>query len=1031
MRFGFGTRRRPGRASIGLGAEVDSLPGAPAWPAAAISPAAWFGQDSADRLAADSIDGTRRITLPADAMQRPAALTDWYCVFHATTGRKLTNANYEVMASNGGSISSGNTAAAIAIYDRATPTPAGMNWRWQVAINNPNGRDLLGGMTPALVTQPRVDLGGHYTVVLGVAGTLPYLGIQRLGAATPHFRAVGDDIRQFDKFYFPVAQYTNATVERAGGVLTLRRASLASAYQPGVVVLIQSVSQPAINGIYMVATRLGSNAGFTVASPGADFAITAADASVAVMRNPFNIFDTIGGLKNPVVSDNYGWGGSIGPVEMRLGTMPISDGLIDAAWLDDITHRRIAPSAMPGTLRYRSDLDPGSSFAADPGGVITAPATAVGTPQRTPGAGADWLVIEPWDWHTPFAADMNPAGGSATGTVRLRFTSAYRTGSLLAEVRDSPTYGDGTLLVAERRVSGGSRNGAGTIVMPDVPVGQGRYLHIRARKGGFTQVWGPFSVGPSLAWVSQSTINVLFQSATGTGLAPVPATSGTGTIGDVAGTVAAGLFDSGTNPTNRATWCRLARYPVGFALSAADGIKAFTNKLIELAAAEHGRAVPAAAYSLCRSGHPASIFWADRRSFTHAIGTATAGAPLIGTWQPQPLWVSAVTYAQPGTARVYRGGTYAQIGGANSEWRLTGGTLIATVDGSGNLVAVGGSGVTGTFNPDTCAFSVTDPVGGPLYIEATLFFDTPNSTTAGGRTGTGFTVWGQDNTYDTGHIDNLISRMKRQTAFVWSWANYLLGYAGGSRTQAEINAQVAFDIAMVRQRIEDNYPEHAGTPWIIACDARTKSSSSIGEHRIRLAMRDYALNTPNTYWSIGPITADMDSTLNSPHPGNLATSGQLWGTTFAHGVARALGMAGARADEVFITSATRGADGAHVDLVFNVPAGANLTCSDPARIEGLYFGTADNTATMTPVDVNGGAYSTQIIGANTVRVIPAAGSFPAVTWWNCQVGFVLTDPTFATENARLARTLSLDTGGYNGIRPGQPVSFCPANVMAS
>ena len=54
-----------------------------------------------------------------------------------------------------------------------------------------------------------------------------------------------------------------------------------------------------------------------------------------------------------------------------------------------------------------------------------------------------------------------------------------------------------------------------------------------------------------------------------------------------------------------------------------------------------------------------------------------------------------------------------------------------------------------------------------------------------------------------------------------------------------------------------------------------------------------------------------------------------------------------------------------------------------------------------------------------------------MTWWNCQVGFVLTDPTFATENARLARTLSLDTGGYNGIRPGQPVSFCPANVMAS
>ena len=1024
MRLGFGTRRRPGRAQIGLAAESLTLPASPAWPAAALGSMAMFGQDSADRLAADSPDATRRLALPTDALMRPSALEDWYCVLHARTGSQLRGANYEVLASNGASISSGNTGAAVAVYERGTASPAGMNWRWHVAINSPNSRDLLGAMAPAPTTQPTIELGAHYAVVFGVAGNLPYLGIHRLGAAEPHFRAVGQDIRQFNHFYFPVAQYTNATVERAGNVLTLRRASLATTYQPGTVVLIQSASQPAINGIYAIATRLGSNAGFTVASPGGDFAITPADASVAIMRNGFNLFDVIGGLKNPIVTDNYGWGGSAGGIELRRGTMPIAGGLIDAAWLRDLAHRRISSAAMPGIKHYRNALNPETGFAADGDGVVTGAATAIGSPVPSPHAGADWLAIEPWDWHTPFASDLDPAGGSATGTVRLRFTSPFRTGKLLARVEDAA----GNVIVAERRVSGGSRaDGSGRIVLPGVPNGSGRYLRIRAARSGFEMRWGPFSVGPSFAWISQSTINVLFQSTSGTSLAPLPATMGHATVGDVAGPVSSPLTDAAPNPTNGPGFCRLARTHLAVAGSTGDGIAAFAAKLIELQHAQTGAPMAAAAYALCRSGHPADIFWADRRSFTNAIGTAAPGTPLNGTWKPHPLWATAITYAEAGTPVLWRGGTLAPAdpAGPASPLVLTGATQAATLDSNGAWV---GAGVSGSFNIDTGAFSITDATGGPLFISARMQFDTSNSTTSGGRLASdGFTVWGDDALADSGHISNLLRAMPRQTAFVWSWANYLLGWAG-ARSQAEVDAKVAFDIAMVRRRIDENYPEHAGTPWIIACDARTKSTSSIGEHRIRKAMRKYALETPDTHWSIGPITADMDAVTNSPHPGPLPSSGQLWGITFAHGMARALGMAGARAEEVHIVSGTRAPDGTYVDLVFNVPAGASLACADPAKIEGLYCGTANDEASMTLVDVAGGSHATAILSANTVRVTKASGTFPAVTWWNCHLGFVLTDPVFATENARLANTLSLDSGGYNGIRPGQPVSFCPVNV---
>lgn len=985
----------------------DTLPGSPAFGLGAVKPMAWFGQTSADKLAGDSADGTRRLTLPANALARPSATQDWYVVLRATTGQKLTLANYEILASNGAGNASGSSSGAVGIYDRGTTTPAGMNWRWQVAINNPNSRDLFAGISPALTTQPRVELGAEYCIVFGVSNGRRVIGIQRHGSSTAHYLGGLDNTGTFDGYYFPAAQYSDGTVERANGVLTYRKASIAGAYAAGVVVLIRSTSRPEINGVYPISTRLASNAGFTVACPGADFGVSAADAQVAIMRSSYNIFDTIGGLKTAVTGDNYGWGGSVGGIQLRIGSLPLSGGLVDTAWLDSLTHRRIADASMPGTKQYRSLLSPADGYAADADGTVTGAATATGTPRRAP-ASPDWVNIDPWDWHTPFAADLNSAGGTSTGTVRIGFTSAYTTGPLYASVEDA----NGNTVVAEQKVSNGCAAGQrGKIVAPNVPVGMDYYLRLRAKKTGFTTLWGPFSVGPTFAWISQSTINVLFQTTSGTLLAPVSDTSGIATIGDVAGPLASALTDAGSNYTNQAGWCRPSTYPVEAAGSASNGILGFTNKLIELHNAQLGRRVPVGAWNLCRSGHPCDIYWSDRKTYTTVIGTVAPGGTLTGNWTPHPLWASSVTWTKVGSVKIYRGST-----------------LVATVNGSNTLVAEGGSGVSGTFDHGgTAAYSITDPVGGQLSIEAEMFFDTATASTGGARTGTGFTVWGVDGQYDTGHISNVLTRMPRQTAFVYSWANYLLSWAG-ARTQAQVDEKVAFDIATLRQRIETNYPEHAGTPWIIACDARTKSTSSIGEHRIRKAMRKYALETPNTHWSIGPITGDMDAVLNSPHPGTLASSGQLWGITFAHGVAAVCGIAGAKAAEVYPVSGTRSGDGTYVDLVFNVPAGAALTCADPTKIEGLYFGTSNDDAALSLVDVAGGTHTTQIIGSNAVRVTKASGTFPATTYWNCHIGFVLTDAVFATENTRLANTLSLNSGGYNDIRPGQPITFAPTNV---
>lgn len=1014
--FGFGTRplaRRRGSR----GPHV-TLPASPV--NAAPSPVAWFGQDSADNLATDSAAGCRLLTLPAGATMRPADTSDWYIAIWFRTGQWMPNANQETLASSGSTFSSNSAGAAIGMFERGV---AGSGMTFAFYLNNANSRDLLQNLTPSPLGMGAMEFG-DWCAVMGVSGQKPYVALCRPGAAAPYYRASGDAIGGFNSFYFSTAQYSAATCSLSGGVLTFNQASMTTNYVAGATVYVESGDHPEINGIYTITTRLTGNAGFTVSGvAGTSFATTAANAKVQLVRSATDLLTTIGGLATG--TNRQGWSGGVQRLETRWGTMPINAGQIDGDWLRSLAGRS---SVLPGSLRYACTMQPGGLVKADPAGSIVTDPVASGTLALAPTMGADWLLFPDGHPDQLFAADLNQAGGSATGTVRLRYTSPYVTGPLTAQVETA----DGTVLVPPSQVSMGAQaDGTGTLSLSGVPCGVGRYLRITATaRAGFEMVWGPFAVGPSVAWISQSTINTMFGTIdTGANLAPIPTSTGWISYSGVAG----GLADTGNNQSNGPGGnCRLGRIRAVTPAPLGDGMKAFANKLVELQNAVSGTAMAAQTSNLCRSGHPAEAFWADRRVLVNAIGTASAGVALTGSWVPYPngFWASTVAWTNPaaGKATLYRGGSLA-LNPATGLYELTGGTAVATNDSAGNWVAIGGSGVSGSFNATTAAFSITDPVGGPLFIAAEMHFDSQGGTTALPRRGLGFTTWGSDGVANTGHIGGLIAQMPRQTAFCYTWANYLLSWAG-THSQADVNAKVAMDIGLIRKRIEENYPVHADTPWVIFADPRTTSTNHFSEHKIRLALRAYALATPNTHWSIGPITGEMAG-LSNPHPGTAASSGQLWGVTLAHGLAKVLGYPGAKADEIHIISAARAADGSYVDLTFNNPAGTSLTCSDPTKIEGIFSGSSNDVYQLTNLDVKNGAYVTSIIAYNKVRVSKASGTFLPGTWWNTNIGWILTDTTLVAENTRLAQTLSLDNGGYNGIRPGQPVSFNPNHVAAS
>ena len=1002
-----------------------------------------FGQENADNITGLA---PQYISPPSGAMTWPADTSDWYIAIHCRTGRKLNNAQFDVLANSGASFVHGSITRNIMLIQRGR-TPGA--WTWDFTISRTV--DLFATCIPAMTTLGPIEFG-DYCVIVGVSGLVGYFAAIEIGGSGQTYFAKGISQASFNSFYFPAAQYTTSTVALSGGVLTLNQASMDSTYVTGMVCYVSSVDQPSINGAYTVATRQAANAGVTFVGPAGSFVTTAANASIAKIRTGVSdIFATIGATSAPIASNSYGWSGGVQRIEMRYGTMPINgvSGQIDLVWATKYANRQITDANLPGTKRYACTTSAVTSYAADADGTITTACTVTGTPRKGKPVGTDWLLIP--DSPGIFASDLNPLTRTAmAGTLSVRYFTRERISGLLAYVTNSA----GAIIVPEVMVSNGPDNtGYGTITLAGIPNGTDMNLVLRPSNAvtGYSFTFGPFAIGPVIAVVAQSTWNVPFQAAslggaTGNVIAPLSTTIGVAHITNIID----GLSDTGTNFTNQPVFCRTARQRIAFAGQAGDGIVQAANTLVTRQNSQTGNASCADFVAVCRSGHPADAFWADRVVFINSAGTASAAVTFTGTWVPHPQFLATtIIYTNPAdyAPTIWRGGTLAQSkspfalnGSGNTAntsdptdpYILIGGTLVGTVqnnpDGSGNCTISGV--VTGTFNMNTGAYSILDPVGGLISIQAKMWINTPAASTTPARTTAptnGFTVWGDDKLTDSGHVSDILKGLSGMTAFMYSWANYALGY-GSTLTQTQLNAKIAFDIAMIRKRIDTYYPTLSGKPWLVHCDPRTTSGGSLSEQAIRGAMRAYAKATANTTWSASAITGDMGA-LTNPHPGSLTTSGQLWGITLGHAMADGLGFTPAVALEIYLIAASRSTN--VITLTFNNPAGTSLITNDvSAFIEGLYWGATDQTL-LTNQILNDATKTFAITAYNQITVTLAAGNWAAATYWNCNLGQILTDTTLPNETLRLNRTLAINNGGFQSIRPGMNVSFAPTNVYCA
>jgi hypothetical protein len=997
-----------------------------------------FGQENADNITGLA---PRYINLPTGATTPPADTSDWFIAIHCRTGRKLWQGQYEVLANSGASISHGSNTRNIMLWERGTGQP----WTWDFTVSHIV--DLFTTCAPAMNTLGPVEFG-DWCVIVGVSGLVPYFAAVEIGGSGQSFFAKGLTAGGFNTFYFPAAQYTTATLALSGGVLTLNQASIDTTYTVGTVCYISSVDQPSINGVYTVASRLAGNAGLTFTGPSGTFTTTAANASICRIRTGLtDIFNTLGATSAPIGSNSYGWAGGIQRIEMRYGTMPINSvsGQIDQVWATKYANRQFADSALPGTKHFACTTSAVTSYAADADGTVTTACTVTGAPRKGRPVGTDWLLIP--DRPGIFASDYSAnAGNASTGTLSLPYFTRERISGLLGYVTNSA----GAVIVPEVMVSNGPDNtGHGTIQMSFIPNGTDMNLVLRPSNAvsGYSFTYGPFSIGPVIGVVSQSTWNVPFAPATtGSAVAPLSTTTGVAHITNIID----GLSDTGTNYTNQPVYCRTAHQRIAWAGQAGDAIVQAANTLITRQNTATGNASCAELIDLCRSGHAADIYWADRQALINSCGTATAGVTFAGTWLPHPLYTpTALIWTNPAdyAPTIWRGGTLAQskspfaLNGSGSTtnsadptdpYVLIGGVLVGTVqnnpDGSGNCTISGA--VAGTFNINTGAYSILDPVGGLISIQARMWLNTHAGTMAGSRPAitNAFTCWGSDTLADSGQISDMLKQQQAVTAFMISWGNYLLSYAS-TATQAQVNAKIAFDYAMIRKRIDTNYPALAGKPWIVHCDPRTTGGSSLAEQQIRNAMRAYAKATPNTFWTPSAITADMDG-ITSPHPGSLTTSGQLWGITLGHTLADVLGYGAANAPEVYLIGASR--SGGTVTLTFNNPVGTSLVTNDGSStfIEGVYYGPTDQPLLANQI-TNDSNHTFAITAYNQITCTLGTGNWPAAQYFNVNLGCVLTDTTLANETTRLNRTLAINNGGFQSIRPGMNVSFAPSNVYCA
>lgn len=988
-------------------------------------PAAFFGQESADKLVATQA----KLNLPANVLALPAAGTDWIFGITCRLGNQFAKAEYETLLSRGNPGASGGSDRAVWVIERGVAS-TGLTFAFGI---KQGGVSWLANPAPVPGAAAKVEIASSYAFFLMQVADKPFVVAMQIAAGG---RVVdnsvrvfaGDSNHGFGTFWFGAKRTDQPyTAVRAGNVVTVTRTSGGSGLVAGGVTYF---SCDQFSGIFPVATAVGAS--FTFNAPGADGALT--NPGYAVPNIMGNLFNCIGGSENQTNSDNYAWAGSVANAFFRRGAVNtpgnlapalLTGGVPNQQALADLANGRVAYAAMPGTDLYShnlGDLTKAATGLNSTGVVATSAPVAVGTVMPAdPITQPEYLRLDlrPVEW--PHATAL----GKRTGSIRLTGTTNVATRSLYATVYSDPAMTILNLVKARHVCGYPNVNGTFSVETAEVPMRCGYWVKIESGDNpNVFAISGPHDVGPNYGVVSQSTLQVTFESTTGNSLAPVAANVGQFSVLHISGNV---IDSPNNNYTNQAAFCRAAARRVRAAGQFGNGIVAAANKLLNLFNAALGVKVPLGFVHLCTSGHSVDTYINDRRALRNSIGNLVAGVAFNGTWSPR-----AAPYATSGSP------VYTLVGSAKL---YINGVLAATTDAAGNFV---GNGFAGTFNFNTGAIAgLVSPVSGAAEIEATLFYNTVAASTAARKTDTTLTSWGDEaQSGVTGRVLERILAAKAWgglTAIVFSWENYRVSHLGGL-SDADAALHTAFMYRTLRTRLAAALGKDV--PWIFMGDPRTTSFTSLAEHKARKFTRAFALAEPNTYYVPAPLTATMDAAV-SPHAGANVDGGQFIGEVMAHGIAQVEALAGAVGEEVIPYAAVR-VNASTIDIYVSRPVSypaATLVTGAGGAVQGIYLGTTN--ANMLRIDPAAGADNAEALGgytitipsANVVRIQKNVGNIPSV-YVNINQGLAfggtITLNTLALQAAALDNTLFYNTGGFTAAaRPGLGVQPSPDPIYVA
>ncbi|MCX7284414.1 MAG: hypothetical protein NTX28_10275 [Novosphingobium sp.] len=983
----------------------------PAVPAA--NPSAFFGQESADRLVATQA----KLNLPANALALPRPGTDWVLGMTCRTGAQLGTGEEEILLSRGSRLAAGGSDRGVWLIERGVAN-TGLTFAWAV---KQAGVQWMPNIAPVPGAAAKVEVASTYFFFMAQIADKPYVGYCQV---QPGGRVVdgsvrlftGDSNHGFGTFWFAAKASGTYTMARNANVITVTRSSGAHGLLVGGSVYL-SADEAGVAGVYTVASVPNAQT-FTVPSVGANVAAFT-NPGYAVPNAVGNLFNCIGGAETS--ADIYGWAGGVADLFFRTGTpgvsgslaaLVLSGGALNPTLLANLANDRVAPAAMPGSDAYSHNL--GDLTKPATGANSTTAPTAVGTIMRaSPITQPEYLRLDarPHEW--PHATAL----GRRTGSIRLTGTTNVAIRSLFATVYSDEAM---TVVVKERHVCGYPAVAGGVLIeTAEVPIGCGYWVKIESGDNpNVIAISGPHDVGPVYGVISQSTLQVLFEATTGANLAPVASNVGQASILHISGNV---IDSPNNNYTNQAAFCRAAARRIRGTGQFGNGIVGVTNKLLSLFNAALGVKVPLGLVHLCTSGHSVDSYINDRKVLRNGIGNLAAGVASIGTWAPRaaPFYSNGTpVFTLAGTAKLYINGV-----------------LAATANGAGNWV---GNGITGTFNYDTGAYSITASYPGVAEIEATMHFNTVAGSQTRKTLDSTLTVWGDE--AQAGVTGRVLERLLAAkawggvTALVFSWENYRVSHLN-NLSDADAALHTAFIMSTLRTRVAAVLGRDY--PWLVMGDPRTASFSDNAEHRARRFTRAWAKSQANTWFIPAALTATMD-VARSPHAGPNADGGQFIGEVMAHGIATVEGIAGAAGEEVMPIAAVR-VSANTIDIYVSTPTAfpaATLVAGAGGAVQGVYFGAT--ATTLLRIDPTAGAdnaevlsgYTISLPAANVVRIVKNSGNIGA-GWWNLNWGApfnrgTLTLTSLAAQAAAMDNSLFYNTGGFTAAaRPGIGVQPAP------